>query len=131
MITANQTPEQLVRDEIDKMLEASGWKVQSKKQINLTVSVGVAVWEYHTNIGPADYILFVNKKPVGVIEAKREEEAVRLTMHEEQSVPIVYESTGEVTRFTDYRDPKPRSRPVFTFHRPEANKEKGLANVTN
>ncbi|HET7897529.1 MAG TPA: DEAD/DEAH box helicase family protein, partial [Flavisolibacter sp.] len=31
----------------------------------------------------------------------------------------MYESTGELTRFTDYRDPKPRSRPVFTFHRPE------------
>ncbi len=55
-------------------------------------------------------------------------------MHEEQSadyaaaklkylnndpLSFVYESTGEVTRFTDYRDPKPRSRPVFTFHRPE------------
>ena len=23
------------------------------------------------------------------------------------------------TSFTDYRDPKPRSRPVFSFHRPE------------
>ncbi len=130
----NQNPEQFVRDKIDKILEASGWKVQSKKEINLAVSVGVAVREYHTNIGPADYILFVNKKPVGVIEAKREEEAVRLTMHEEQSadyataklkylnndpLSFVYESTGEVTRFTDYRDPKPRSRPVFTFHCPE------------
>jgi type I restriction enzyme R subunit len=31
----------------------------------------------------------------------------------------VYESTGEITRFTDYRDPKPRARQVFTFHRPE------------
>ncbi len=36
-----------------------------------------------------------------------------------EPLPFVYESTGEVTRFTDYRDPKPRSRPVFTFHRPE------------
>lgn len=34
-------------------------------------------------------------------------------------LPFVYESTGEVTRFTDYRDPKPRARTVFTFHRPE------------
>nr|WP_223294190.1 hypothetical protein [Chlorobium phaeobacteroides] len=30
-------------------------------------------------------------------------------------LPFVYESTGTLTRFTDYRDPKPRSRPVFTF----------------
>ncbi len=28
-----------------------------------------------------------------------------------------------VTRFTDYRDPKPRSRPVFSFHRPETFQE--------
>jgi type I restriction enzyme, R subunit len=137
MLTANQNPEQLVRDEIDKMLEASGWLVQSKKQINLAAGPGVAVREYQTNVGPADYILFVNKKPVGVIEAKREEEGIHLTIHEDQTEgyanaklrridndPLVfaYESTGEVTRFTDYRDPKPRSRPVFTFHRPETFK---------
>jgi len=130
----NQNPEQLVRDQIDKMLIASGWVVQSKTQINLSANLGVAVREYQADIGPADYILFVHKKPVGVIEAKREEEGVRLTVHEGQSadyataklkyiindpLPFVYESTGEVTRFTDYRDPKPRSRPVFTFHRPE------------
>jgi type I restriction enzyme, R subunit len=34
-------------------------------------------------------------------------------------LPFVYESTGEITRFTDYRDPKPRSRTVFSFHHPE------------
>ncbi len=134
---ANQNPEQLVRDKIDKMLLASGWLVQSKKQINLAANIGVAVREYQTNVGPADYILFVNKKPVGVIEAKREEEGIHLTVHEDQTegyakaklrlidnAPLVfaYESTDGVTRFTDYRDPKPRSRPVFTFHRPETFK---------
>ena len=96
--------------------------------------MGIAIREYQTDIGPADYVLFVDKKPIGIIEAKREEEGVRLTTVEEQSsqyanaklrllnndpLPFVYESTGEVTRFTDYRDPKPRSRNVFTFHRPE------------
>ena len=30
---------------------------------------------------------------------------------------------GVITRFTDGRDPKPRSREVFTFHRPETLKE--------
>ncbi len=128
----NQTPEQLARDNIDKQLIACGWTIQKKSSINLAAAVGIAICEYQTNAGPADYILFVNKKPVGLIEAKREEEGVRLTMHEEQSaeyataklkyinndaLPFVYESTGELTRFTDYRDPKPPSRPVFTFHR--------------
>ena len=130
----NQTPEQLARDKIDAMLLASGWVVQPKNKINLNAGLGEAVTEYQTDVGPADYVLFVDKKPVGVIEAKREEEGVHLTAHEEQSegyasaklkyldnekLPFVYESTGEVTRFTDFRDPKPRSRPVFTFHRPE------------
>ncbi len=34
-------------------------------------------------------------------------------------LPFVYESTGTITRFTDYRDPKPGSRNVFSFHQPE------------
>jgi len=129
----NQNPEQIARDTIDKQLKACGWTIQSKNKINLAASLGVAVREYQTDVGPADYILFVNRTPVGVIEAKREEEGYRLTSVEDQSteyatsklkylnndpLPFVYESTGEVTRFTDYRDPKPRSRPVFTFHKP-------------
>src|SRR6185312_8456404 len=122
------------RDEIDRQLIACGWIVQNKSAINLAAGLGVAMREYQTDVGPADYVLFVNKKPVGIIEAKREEEAVHFSVHEDQSegyasaklkyldnekLPFVYESTGEVTRFTDFRDPKPRSRPVFTFHRPE------------
>lgn len=130
----NQNPEQLARDEIDRQLLACGWVIQHKSKINLAAAAGVAVQEYQTDIGPADYVLFVDRKPVGIIEAKRAEEGVHLTMHEDQSegyatarlkylnndpLPFVYESTGELTRFTDYRDKKPRSRPVFTFHRPE------------
>ncbi len=130
----NQTPEQLARDEIDRQLLACGRIVQNKNAVNLAAGTGVAIRKYGTDVGPADYILFIYKKPVGVIEAKREEEGIHLTMHEDQTEgyakaklllidnePLVfaYESTGEVTRFTDYRDPKPRSRPVFTFHRPQ------------
>ncbi|MCA6422668.1 MAG: DEAD/DEAH box helicase family protein [Flavobacterium sp.] len=130
----NQNPEQIARDNIDKQLLACGWVIQDKKQFNLAAGLGIAIREYQTDVGPADYVLFVDKKPVGIIEAKREEEGVRLTTVEDQSsqyanaklrllnndpLPFVYESTGEITRFTDYRDPKPRSRNVFTFHRPE------------
>ena len=130
----NQNPEQIARDHIDKQLLACGWIIQDKKKLNLSAGLGIAVREYQTDIGPADYVLFVDKKAVGIIEAKREEEGVRLSTVEEQSaqyahaklrllnndpLPFVYESTGEITRFTDYRDPKPRARQVFTFHRPE------------
>ena len=130
----NQNPEQIARDNIDKQLVACGWIIQDKKKFNLAAGLGIAIREYQTDIGPADYVLFVDKKAVGIIEAKREEEGIRLTTVEEQSsqyanaklrllnndpLPFVYESTGEITRFTDYRDLKPRSRNVFTFHRPE------------
>ncbi|PWN06859.1 DEAD/DEAH box helicase family protein [Rhodohalobacter mucosus] len=132
------TPEQNARLEIDRMLDYSGWIVQDYKKINFGAGKGVAVREYPTESGPADYILFVNKQPVGVIEAKRDDEGHRITKVEEQSagyatsglkhigdadLPFVYESTGEITRFTDRRDPKPRSRDVFSFHQPDTLEE--------
>ena len=130
----NQNPEQIARDRIDKMLTDSGWIVQSKNKVDLSASKGIAVREYQTNVGPADYVLFVDRKPVGIIEAKREEEGHRITVVEEQSkdyanaklkylkndpLPFVYESTGIISRFADFRDPKPRGRNVFNFHKPE------------
>jgi type I restriction enzyme R subunit len=135
MMGSNQHPEQRARDRIDRLLIEAGWQIQSRHSMNVYASSGVAVRELQTNEGPADYVLFVNGNPAGVIEAKKEDEGLRLTVHETQteryrsgtirllgnSEPLRfgYESTGEVTRFTDYRDPKPRSRPIFAFHRPE------------
>jgi len=81
----NQTSEQIARGNIDRQLNECGRIIQNKKKINLTAGLGVAVREYQTDIGPADYVLFVAGKPVGVIEAKKEEEGVRLTTHEDQS----------------------------------------------
>ena len=130
----NQNPEQIARDSIDSALSRSGWTVQNKSKINLHEAVGVAVREYQTDIGPADYVLFVDGKPAGIVEAKREEEGYKLNVHEDQAadyasaklkylnnekLPFVYLSTGEVISFTDFRDPKPRAREVFSFHRPE------------
>lgn len=133
MESTNQNPEQVARDLIDKMLVNAGWIVQSKDNLDIYAANGVAVREYGTDIGPADYILFVDAKPVGVIEAKKEDEGQHLRQHEQQAedyaksklkhldnrpLPFVYTSTGAVTLFTDHRDPKPKSREVFSFHRP-------------
>ncbi|MFY7938320.1 MAG: DEAD/DEAH box helicase family protein [Flavobacterium sp.] len=130
----NQNPEQIARDNIDKQLNACGWLIQDKKRLNLSAGIGVAVREYSTEVGPADYVLFVNQKPVGIIEAKREEEGVKFSIHESQveeyanaklklidnlPLPFLYLGTGAITKFTDTRDPNPRYREIFTFHRPE------------
>ena len=70
MSKANQTPEQKARDHIDAMLEQAGWFVQDKEKIDFSAGFGITVREYQTDIGPADYVLFIDKNPVGVIEAK-------------------------------------------------------------
>ncbi len=135
MPSDNQTPEQAARDKIDEQLSNAGWIVQGNKRIDFSAGLGIAVREYQTSVGPADYILFVDNKPVGVVEAKPEDWGQRITTVEEQSgsyatanlrwvnnrepLPFVYETTGVLTRFTDSRDPKPRSREVFNFPRPE------------
>lgn len=132
----NQNPEQIARDAIDAQLAAAGWVVQAKDAINFHAGEGQAVREYTTDTGPADYVLFVDGQPVGVIEAKKETLGQNLTVTEDQTaeysaaklkwvqrtgqpLPFLYEATGVITRFTDQRDPKPRSREVFSFHRPE------------
>ena len=136
---ANRTPEQAARDVIDGKLRQAGWTVQDNRRIDFKVGPGIAVREHRTDIGPADYVLFVDRKPIGVIEAKPEDWGHRITTVESQSasyataelkwvnnqepLPFVYETTGVLTRFTDMRDPKPRSREVFHFPRPETLSE--------
>ena len=135
MARANQTPEQAARENIDSLLTQAGWAVRDKESIDFSAGLGVAIREYQTDTGPADYVLFIDKKPVGVVEAKPEHWGQKITTVEEQSgryasaklkwvskstpLPFVYESTGVLTRFTDGRDPRPRSREVFNFPRPE------------
>src|SRR5688572_29380931 len=113
----NQNPEQIARDKIDALLREAGWVVQPAKKIDFSAAVGIAVREYQTDVGPVDYALFVDKKAVGVIEAKPEDWGHKITTVEEQSggyaaaklkwvsnsqpLPFVYESTGVITRFTD------------------------------
>ena len=66
------TPEQLARETIDERLDEAGWKVQDRDEMNLGAGLGVAVREFQTDAGPCDYLLFVDRRPAGVIEAKNE-----------------------------------------------------------
>jgi len=127
------TPEQKARQKIDKQLQQAGWIVQDLKDFNPSAGLGIAVREYPTESGAADYILFINRKPVGVIEAKKEgltlsgvhDQTTRYAsdklkyLGKASDLPFQYESTGTETYFTDARDPSPRQREVFHFHKPE------------
>jgi type I restriction enzyme R subunit len=132
------TPENQARQIIDQKLTDSGWVIQDLKKLNFSAGLGVAVREFPTDSGPADYVLFIDRKPVGVIEAKAEgtiltpveEQSGRYATSklkwvsapgqaDKQSLRFTYESTGTETQFTDNADPAPRSREIFSFHRPE------------
>lgn len=129
------TPEEKARLVIDDKLLQSGWVIQDMKKLNLSAAPGVAVREFPTSTGEVDYALFIDGKPVGVAEAKREEKGESITDVEVQSgryanstfkwikndykIRFAYETTDKLIRFTDYNDVKYRSRTVFAFHRPE------------
>lgn len=127
-------PEDQARQHIDELLTQAGWVVQDRNLMNMGAGHGIAVREYPLLNGPTDYLLFVDREAVGIVEAKSVGQT--LTGVEEQSakyrtgvpedipvarnpLPFAYETTGIETRFTSYLDPEPRSRPVFAFHRPE------------
>ncbi|EJA7360665.1 DEAD/DEAH box helicase family protein [Vibrio alginolyticus] len=132
-------PETQARLLIDEQLKASGWKIQTWPKVNLGEGLGVAVREYPIDSGKgqytdsADYLLFVNRLAVGVIEAKKDETI--LSQVEEQTlryatskikfrkedVPLsfLFEATSQVIHFTDLRDPAPRARELCHFFKPE------------
>ena len=127
-------PEDQARAEIDQRLARAGWAVQDMAQFDPAASRGVAVREFPTDTGPADYVLLVDREPIGVIEAKRDEEGQRITAHETQTeryanatlkwrqsgkpLRFLFEATGQIIRFTDGLDPLPRSRELFHFFQP-------------
>jgi type I restriction enzyme, R subunit len=63
-------PEQQARQQIDRQLELCGWDVQDYRHMNLSASRGVAVREFSLTTGDADYLLYVDTKALGAIEAK-------------------------------------------------------------
>ncbi len=130
------TPEAKARLHIDALLTAAGWYICDLKNANIHAAPGVAIREFPLNpgFGFADYLLYVNGKACGVIEAKKQ--GATLTGVELQSgryaqglpatlpawrrpLPFVWESTGVETHFTNGLDPEPRARSVFAFFRPE------------
>ena len=130
------TPEQKARVSIDALLVAAGWHVCNVSDANIHAATGVAIREFalNTGFGFADYLLYVNGKACGVIEAKNE--GATLTGVELQSsryakglpttlpawrrlMLFVWESTGVETHFTNGLNPEPRARGVFAFFHPE------------
>ncbi len=137
-------PEQLARAAIDAALVEAGWVIQDRPAMNLSAARGVAVREFRMAPGHgfADYLLFVDGKAVGVLEAKPA--GYHLNNVELQAdkysnglpaglnppvdpLPFLYLSTGVETRFINGLDPEPRTRAISAnlphIHRPDTLSE--------
>jgi type I restriction enzyme R subunit len=128
------TPETKARIEIDKKLQEAGYVLQDMKALNPNASLGVVVREFPTESGPVDYLIFIDGKPVGVIEAKADDKGEALLTVSGQAkryiesglkfakstitLSFAYVATGVRTCFGDYGDDA-RTREVFSFHKPE------------
>ncbi|MHB1371295.1 MAG: DEAD/DEAH box helicase family protein, partial [Pseudomonadaceae bacterium] len=131
--------EQRARVLIDRQLTEAGWVVQDRRNLNLFAGQAVAVREVimAKGHGRADYLLYVDQKAVGVIEAKPQ--GTPLSGAEWQSamyadglpadvrlkavttdgrLPFVFEASGSETHFTNGYDPNPRARRIFAFPQP-------------
>lgn len=125
---------------IDQQLTSAGWLVQDRKDLNLFAGPGIAVREavMKPGHGRVDYLLYVDRAVVGVIEAKpvgtplsgvEWQSAmyagglpadVRLAATTtEGRLPFVFEASGVETHFTNGFDPAPRARLIFAIPRPE------------
>jgi hypothetical protein len=91
------TPEEKARELIDAMLAASGWVVQSYREMNLGAGLGLAVTEFPGAHGPADYLLYVDGKAIGVVEAK----------------PVGHTLKGVEGQSASYSDGLPESLPAW------------------
>jgi type I restriction enzyme, R subunit len=131
-----QQPERQARENIDALLQAGGWHVCNASDANIHAARGVAIREFPLKSGHgfADYLIYLDGKAAGVIEAKKEGHTLsgveiqsgKYTLGLPDGLPVwynplpfAYQSTGVETRFTNGLDPVPRSRPVFAFHKPE------------
>jgi hypothetical protein len=131
-MTPAYTPEQEARIEIDRQLEAAGWQVQDYQRMNLHAQRGVAVREFPLKTGFADYLLCVDGKAIGAVEAKKTGTTLSGVHHQSQKyslglpdlppawrkpLPFLYESTGLETYFTSglFFDPTPRTRELWVY----------------
>jgi type I restriction enzyme R subunit len=134
------TAEQRARVLIDRQLTDAGWCVQNRSELNLFAGQGVAVREVimAAGHGRADYLLYVDQRAVGAIEAKPEGTTlsgvewqsamyaeglppeIRLkALTKDGRLPFIFEASGSETHFTNGFDPSPRARRIFNVPRPE------------
>lgn len=136
------------KNRIDRRLKnlPQPWKILKYKEgLNIPSLHGIAVEEYPTQNGPADYALFVHGKLLGIIEAKKVtvnpqnvlEQAKRYSKGATDGpgilqgfhVLFIFATNGEIVHFADVRREIYFSRKISDFHTPDALHESFTNNV--
>jgi type I restriction enzyme R subunit len=129
------------KSRIDTRLKQNGWRlVPFSSELNLSALDKIAVEEFPTGNGPADYGLFVGGRLLGIIEAKKVtvnpqnvlEQAKRYARGVFAAsgewngfrVPFLYASNGTLIWHLDTRPGKLVSRQLSDFHTPAALEER-------
>ncbi|MEK6575416.1 MAG: DEAD/DEAH box helicase family protein [Chloroflexota bacterium] len=130
------------KQRIDQALADAGWRVVSHAHWQAgNRTAADAVEEYPTDSGPADYLLFLDGKPVADVEAKKLEVSPQNVVEQAKRyaraladspfhfgpqgyrIPFVYSTNGELIYTCDLRDTLARTRQIARFHTPEALRE--------
>ncbi|MFY9161110.1 MAG: DEAD/DEAH box helicase family protein, partial [Paludibacteraceae bacterium] len=138
-------PEEKARLDIDRKLQGAGWEVVDRKHYSPTLSA-VAITEgiLKGNL-EVDYLLFIEGKAIGVIEAKRADIPLSETVikqaenytykllkwyqYWQKPLPFVYISNGKEILFRDIRDANSSYQLLLQMHTPkEVAKMAGIKN---
>jgi type I restriction enzyme R subunit len=118
------TPEELARIQIDAHLRTCGWEIQDYKAVNLGATKGIALREVPLKFGRREYLLLVDRKQLGVVEAKKQctmlSTVADQSAHCAENLPdflaqlapglsFLHESPGVETLYLDDADPDARS----------------------
>lgn len=129
------TPEQKAREIINRMLNESGWEIVNRDHYSPNISA-VAIEEGILKGSlEADYLLFINGKAIGILEAKKEECRLSNVVMEQaerytsrlpvwcsywyQPLPIIYLSNGKEILFRNINNLDEDYLTVSRIHSPK------------
>jgi len=119
------TAEQQARQKIDRLLDAAGWIIQDRSNLNRNCSIGVACCEFISADGKVAWVIEAKKAGIALsgIENQSNRDAYTLppyVRHYQIPLPFVYESNGKEIYFSYARDDQTPGRKIFAFHSPKS-----------
>src|ERR1700749_1818130 len=103
----NRQPEEIAREHIDQLLRLAGWEIQDRKEMNIAAAQGVAVREFPIPGGEIDYLLYVDRKVIGAIEAKKYGETLARGEPQTKRYSEGFEAVAEVKGYPYWQLPLP------------------------